>query len=93
MIHTITAVGLLLDGDAVVLDPAAEAAEFGEAARAAVADDKCGSVVCAVVYAYSGGTDQTHAALSEVAATSDEAGRRGAAGLRADRAPPPTSPI
>ncbi len=72
MMHTITAVGLLLDGDAVLLDPAAEAAEFGEAARAAVADDKCGSVLCAAVYAYSGGTDQTHAALSEVAATSDK---------------------
>jgi acyl-CoA synthetase (NDP forming)/GNAT superfamily N-acetyltransferase len=69
--HTITGVGLLLDGP-VLLDAAAGAAEFGEAARAAVADERCGSVLCAVVNAYQGGNEQTHAALSDVAATADK---------------------
>ncbi|HET9646812.1 MAG TPA: GNAT family N-acetyltransferase, partial [Microlunatus sp.] len=68
MSHTVTGVGLLLAGDPVLLDPTAGAEEFGEAARAAMADDKCGSVLCAVVNAYSGGTEASRAALSAVAA-------------------------
>ncbi len=72
MTHTITAVGLLLDGEAVLLDPATRAAEFGDAARAAMLDDTCGSVLCAAVNAYSGGTEETRRALSDVAAGADK---------------------
>jgi acyl-CoA synthetase (NDP forming)/GNAT superfamily N-acetyltransferase len=72
MTHTITGVGLLLDGDPIQLDPDAGAAEFCAAAQAAMADQGCGSVLCAVVNAYEEGTGETHAALSEVAATAEK---------------------
>ncbi|GAA3611975.1 GNAT family N-acetyltransferase [Microlunatus ginsengisoli] len=68
MSHTIAGVGLLLDGEAVLLDPAADPQQFRAAAQAAMDDDRCGSVLVAAVYAYTGGTEQTQAALSGVAA-------------------------
>ena len=61
------AAGLLTEQPAVVLPAQSSPAIFSAAARQAVADDSCDSVLCAAVNVYSEGVDDVIAALDGVA--------------------------
>ena len=67
MCQTCDAVGLLRESQPVLLGAVADPAEFVAAARAALADPGCDSVVCAAVNVYDEGTEDVIMALEEVA--------------------------
>lgn len=69
LIHTVTAIGLLAGGDPVVLPVDAPPEQYGDAVRAALADDDCDAIVCAAVAIFDSGTDAIHAALDDLART------------------------
>src|ERR671916_159748 len=68
MRQVVDAVGLLQDREPVLLGVIADPAAFVAAARAALADDACDSVVCAAVNVFDEGTEDVILALEEVAA-------------------------
>ena len=68
MRHTVDAVGLLGEREPVLLGAVADPAAFVEAARAALADPECDSVVCAAVNVFDQGTEDVILALEDVAA-------------------------
>nr|WP_239580178.1 GNAT family N-acetyltransferase [Microlunatus panaciterrae] len=70
MAQTVTSVGLLLSGEPMVFPANASEVQLADAARAALADDSCDSVVCTVVSVYDDGTRATQWKLSEVATES-----------------------
>ena len=68
LIHTVAATGLLpAETPPVLLGAVVDPAAFATAARAALADPGCDSVVCAAVNVYDQGNQDVIAALSEVA--------------------------
>ena len=68
MVHTIQAVGLLSDVPPVLLGSIADPGAFATAAREALADPTCDSVVCAAVNVFDQGTEDVIDALEVVAA-------------------------
>jgi len=72
MQQTVDAVGLLRDGEPVLLGAVADPAAFVEAARAALADPACDSVVCAAVNVFDEGTEDVILALEDVAAAASK---------------------
>jgi len=72
MAQTVSAVGLLLDGEPVVLAAEGPPADYASATAAALADDRCDSVVCAAVGVFDAGTGAAHAVLEEAAATASK---------------------
>ena len=69
MVHTARGVGLLSDSPPTLLGSDAAASEFADAAREALADPGCDSVVCAAVNVFSEGTEDVIEALEDVSAT------------------------
>ena len=67
MCQTLDVVGLLRERQPVLLGAVADPAAFAEAAREALADPDCDSVVCAAVNVYDQGTEDVIMALEEVA--------------------------
>jgi acyl-CoA synthetase (NDP forming) len=72
MVHTITAVGMLTDAEPVLLPSEAGPEEFVAAARAALADPTCDSVLCAAVNVYEEGTEDVIEALDAIAGETDK---------------------
>ena len=72
MRHTVDAVGLLGEREPVLLGAVADPAAFVEAARAALDDPACDSVVCAAVNVFDQGTEDVILALEDVAATTSK---------------------
>ena len=68
MRQTVDAVGLLRDREPVLLGAVAEPTAFVEAAREALGDPACDSVVCAAVNVFDQGTEAVILALEDVAA-------------------------
>ncbi|WP_375432813.1 GNAT family N-acetyltransferase [uncultured Friedmanniella sp.] len=71
MVHTLTAVGLLTEEEPVLLHAEAGPEEFVAAARTALADPTCDSVICAAVNVYEEGTEDVIAALDQIAHEGD----------------------
>nr|WP_294696012.1 GNAT family N-acetyltransferase [uncultured Friedmanniella sp.] len=71
MQHTIEAVGLVLEKVALIAS-AGTPQDYVDAARAALADPGCDSVVCAAVNVYEEGTEDVITALDEIAGNGDK---------------------
>lgn len=68
--HTVTASGLILAGDPVVLGPGQRPEQLAELAAAALADDGCDAVICAVVGVFGSDPQAARWRLEELAAHS-----------------------